>query len=206
MPKTASQLPALGSTRDRLEALLKRAEAGDQDARVAARILMDAEPEVWRTLADLPLQAEFSLLAATYGEWSLPTMAVQRRLAELRGELGRVGATTLEQLAIDRVVTTWLAVHLAEIVVAQSKASLAQLDFYQRRATQAQRRHLAAIRTLAVLRRLLTPSVPRVNIARVDQVNVAADGGQQLNVARENGHLPTPTPSRYSALRGEPST
>lgn len=182
-----SKTPVLTSIGDRLRALLKLAQNGDDAARAEARELMDANPAAWRGLANLPLQAEHSLIDGVYGEQSLSGAAVHRRLREMRAELAQAGDSALEQLAISRVVTTWLACHLAEIVSAQrTSGSFAQLDFYQRRLTQAQRRHLAAIRTLATLRRLLVPRLPDVRIDQVGQLNV---GQHQTNGAAIPAHV-----------------
>lgn len=50
---------------------------------------------------------------------------------------------------------------------------LAQADYYRRCVDRAHRRYLSAIRTLALVRRLLRPVVAQVNIG-AQQVNVSA--------------------------------
>ncbi len=63
--------------------------------------------------------------------------------------------------------------HYAETISMQngSEMSLRQAEFHQKRISMAQNRYLAAIRTLAQVRRLGVPVV-QVNIAE-QQVNVA---------------------------------
>ena len=76
-----------------------------------------------------------------------------------------------ERLLVDRVVACWLQVHYADAVYAQGMKDLTfnQGDYYQRRQDRAHRRYLSAIRSLAQVRRLLSPSI-QVNIAE-QQIN-----------------------------------
>jgi hypothetical protein len=80
--------------------------------------------------------------------------------------------STFERLLADRIVLCWWQVHYADIVCARLQGgTLQQREYYQRCQERAQRRYLAAIRSLACVRRLLQPGV-QVNIA-ARQVNVA---------------------------------
>jgi hypothetical protein len=107
--------------------------------------------------------------------------ALSRQVAAMRSELGGPSPSPLEALLADRVIACWLQLHLAERRLAhrfdQDEApSWALLDHYQNWLDRSQRRYLAAIKTLATVRRLQVPIL-------IGQVNVAANGGKQVNVA-----------------------
>ena len=88
-------------------------------------------------------------------------------------ELAGPAPSSLEQLLVERIVICWLHLYYAETIYVQhmQELSLRQGEFYQQRISKAQARYLAAIRTLAQVRRLGVPAV-QVNIAE-QQVNVA---------------------------------
>lgn len=92
-------------------------------------------------------------------------------LAELAGP----SPTPLERLLVERIVASWLQTYHYDILCAQAgNITIDQGDYMQRRQDRAHKRYLSAIKSLAVVRRLLRPSV-QVNIAQ-QQVNVAAAG------------------------------
>ena len=73
---------------------------------------------------------------------------------------------------MERIVLCWLQLHYAEGLYIQMKEmTLQPATFHQQRISKAQARYLAAIQTLAQVRRLGVLAV---------QINV---GGQQVNVA-----------------------
>ncbi|HUP81518.1 MAG TPA: hypothetical protein VM260_23405, partial [Pirellula sp.] len=76
------------------------------------------------------------------------------------------------QLAIERVISCWLQVQHADLVVAQSKSvSHAAGDYNQRRQDRSNRRFLAAVKTLATVRRLALPIRFDVNVAALVHAN-----------------------------------
>ena len=131
----------------------------------------------WEESGNMAYQVQESCLKAFFGPKALLTQEAQRRkCAALRRELAGEHPTPLEMLLVDRIVMSGLHLHYAEALYAQhlETFSLKQNEFYQRRLSLAQNRYLAAIRTLAQVRRLQVPAV-QVNIAR-EQLNVAALG------------------------------
>ncbi|HEY7035156.1 MAG TPA: hypothetical protein VH482_27695 [Thermomicrobiales bacterium] len=88
-----------------------------------------------------------------------------------RGD-GRAGADAAGRLA-GRVALDWLNAAIADLLHAEALAAghAAEADRHLRRAGQAQRQLLHAIKTLATVRRLQLPAV-QVNIAD-QQVNLA---------------------------------
>ncbi len=171
-------------TTERLNGLLARTQTGDPAAMVEARAILDAEPALWDQVGDLAaiaLRSWVDLVAGAKNE--VAQEAMRRRLRALKDDLGANGASAVERLLINRVLMCWIQVHHAEGIYAMHEGkmlSFAEHDFHQRRLTQAQRRYLAAIRSLVTVRRLLVPRLPDVRIDRVGQLNVAR---HQLNGA-----------------------
>jgi len=181
MVRTAEASPP--TTIERLNALLVKAQDGDPAATAEVREALTADPQLWDSLGELSGMAMGSWIAAVAGERNhIAKEAIRRHLRKLRKELGGSDATPLERLLIDRVCVCWIQVHHAEYIYAvhMGTMSFAQQDFHQRRMTQAQRRYLAAIRSLATVRRLLVPRLPDVRIDQVGQLNV---GQHQTNGA-----------------------
>jgi hypothetical protein len=85
--------------------------------------------------------------------------SLRRKLAELKSELlSDPAASPLEQLLVERVGARWLQTAYADAAAAQAREKpldLAQLEQQQRRQKRAQKGYLAAIRTLATVRKLL---------------------------------------------------
>ncbi|HTE19411.1 MAG TPA: hypothetical protein VK689_13635 [Armatimonadota bacterium] len=132
-------------------------------------------PELWE-IYDLSRSVERTIIGTAAGENALRREALERKMDSLRAELEGPTPTPLEKLLVERVALCWLQANYEDIIDAQNRtgrtwtASLSQ----QKRAETAQRRFLAAVKTLATVRRLALPAL---------QVNIAAHGGKQVNVA-----------------------
>lgn len=99
--------------------------------------------------------------------------ALQRELEKKRAELSGENPTPIERLLIERVISCWLQVQHADLVVAQSKSvSHAAGDYNQRRQDRSNRRFLAAVKTLATVRRLALPIRFDVNVAALVNTNL----------------------------------
>ena len=93
---------------------------------------------------------------------------------ELRTELSGQNPTPLEKLLVERIVATWLHLHHLETLYASKDSFSLDLGvYYQKVISAAQKRYLAAIKSLAEVRKLALP-VLQVNIAK-KQVNVASN-------------------------------
>jgi hypothetical protein len=87
-----------------------------------------------------------------------------RKLDQLRAEIVGTDPTPLERLLVERVVTCWLRLHLQENrAAARSGQHGGGRD--DRAVFRAQRIYLAAIKTLATVRKLAVPAL-QVNIAK----------------------------------------
>ena len=80
----------------------------------------------------------------------------------MKAELGGPSPSPLERLLVQRVAATWLQVNYYDALAAQAQGSdEVRQKMIQRRQESADRRHLTALKTLATVRKLLTPSLSR---------------------------------------------
>lgn len=96
---------------------------------------------------------------------------------ELRESLGYDVAPALERVLIEHACLCWVRLAVMELrysCVVAGNNTLKQVEHTERRLTEAQKRFNRACESLARVRKFSRPPV---------QVNVAAEGGRQLNVA-----------------------
>jgi hypothetical protein len=92
---------------------------------------------------------------------------------QMRDELAGPTATTLERLLVERIVACRLHLyHLEQLYAQKDTWRLEVGSYYQRSMTSAQKRYLAAIKTLALVRKLALPAL-QLNIANKQQINNA---------------------------------
>ena len=104
----------------------------------------------------------------------------KHRLQALKKELGSEGAPLLEQLLIQHAALCWLKLNLVELSYSNTMTQSITLTlgiYWEKRLSAAQKRFTRACETLARVRRL-SRSTPAL------QFNIAAEGGQQVNVAK----------------------
>jgi hypothetical protein len=155
-----------------LRALTDRAQRGDKTALPAIRELLQKPALVDAWGGDLAEQAQLNLVNKVSGQNLLIKESLTRKLDLLRAELAGATPTPIERLLADRIVTCWLHLHHLEINYAvKDNLSVEVATYYQRSLSSAQKRYLAAIKTLAMVRKLAVPAL-QVNIAR-KQVNIA---------------------------------
>jgi hypothetical protein len=158
---------------DELIALTDRAQQGDRTALPALRELLEEPDAVDRLGGDLARLTQQTLIDKFTGDNLLLKESVTRKLELLRAELAGPNPAPLERLLVDRILSCWLHVHHLEQVFAQRDGmSLVLGIYYQRSITSAHKRYLAAIKVLAVVRRLALPAL-QVNIAQKQHVKNA---------------------------------
>ena len=94
--------------------------------------------------------------------------AITRQLASLKDELAESSDVPLMRLLIERTALCWLECYYLDALAAQLRAQFGapvQIEAIERRRDHAQRRFLAAIRSLASLRKLLRRSPAPIEIA-----------------------------------------
>src|SRR4051812_7569902 len=153
-----------------LDALIRRAESDP----AAVDELRRRFPVQYGRIGNLAWQAQQAVVRAFAGEHALGRAALDDAMDALAAELAGPDAPPLERLLAGQVALTWAHVHLAELEAAHRRdgASTAAVTFREQRLGRAQRRYLAAIRSLALVRKHLGPTVV------VGQLNVA---DQQVN-------------------------
>jgi hypothetical protein len=138
-----------------LDAVLKRAKDGDVESLPELRRILDQHPELWRAYADLSGHVERRWIDLLSGHNLCLKESLARNAAALRSELAEGADSLAAKLLIDRVVSSWLEVQYFAVA-----ATMVGPDVPPRQATYmqgrsaAQRRHVAAIKTLTEVRRL----------------------------------------------------
>ena len=170
-----------------LAQLLKKAEAGDRSVLPQLRRALDGDPDLWRGYGNLAAHAEASLAMLAAGPNLLLAESLRRKLAELKAELGGESPSPLEKLLAERITATWLQVAYFDALLAQAGgAGDARLRALQRLQDAAHRRHLAGVRQLAVVRRLLRPAPSPLELLRAP----VAEASPAPAAPRRAGGLP----------------
>jgi histone H3/H4 len=146
-----------------LRILSEAAEKGDKEARRELRkALRESSPEVVAKASDFAKKGQRILAETISASDPLMEEAICAKLDLMRTEVCGENPTPLEVLLTERVVSSWLLVEVLETLMnAQLKrgqdtprVSPSYLKFIIRWLESAHRRHLAAIRSLAQVRRL----------------------------------------------------
>ena len=171
--KNAATKPA-NDKRAEILALVERARTGDESTVPQIRELLMQPGAMGMLGGDLAEQVFVSMAKSMGGKNVGFREDVRRKLELLRYELLGDNPTPVERILVERVVACWLQVQDAELRSAQhNDPTIKQADFHQRRLDATNRRFLAAVKTLALVRKLAVP-VLQVNIAK-KQVNVATN-------------------------------
>ncbi len=139
-----------------LEAAVAKANAGDQRALSWLREFLDENPQVWRHAGNLARVAEQAWISLIANGDKLAEESIRRQLHEMQKTLRGGEAGLLETLLCDQVVATWLEMKYGEATAAEPEGmSVGQATLMLKRLESAQRRHLAAIKSLTQTRQLL---------------------------------------------------
>jgi hypothetical protein len=151
---------------ERLQALVKRAEQGDESALPELRAALDANPWIWQRYGDLARQSQAAWLQLIAGPNLLLHESVERKAEQLRAELAGPEPSPLERLLVERVIACWLQTQYADAAYAQQQnPSPAQHTAALKRQAGSHQRYLYAIKTLATVRKLLKPALSPVDLA-----------------------------------------
>jgi len=161
--------------------VIDRAEQGDRSVLPRLREILEHYPDIADELGDLTKMARFALRSRCRSDGLLLGEALEAREASLSAEIAGPNPTILERLLSDQVVLCWQHLRYLEIKYGQAQSyTLREGEYFERCLDRAQRRYLSAIKTLAQVRKLGLPAL---------QVNIAAEGGKQVNLVqgRSNG-------------------
>jgi len=139
---------------------------------------MDTYPELWKVVFDTAHIIEENFIT-NMASAKASVIAMQKNTDEIRNEMRYGEASIMERMLIDDLVISWLGVQYCnyQLMVRMGRdEKIVLLEFWERRLSMSQRRYLHACETLAKVRRLMSGK-PCV------QVNIATQGGQQVNVA-----------------------
>jgi hypothetical protein len=151
---------------DDMAHLLSRAEKGDVTVLPQLRRLLDETPELWRGYGNLAAQAQASWIKLAAGTNILLGESLMRKAAELCSEVAGPSPSPLEKLLAERATICWLQVSFYDTLIAQTREyTPSKARILQQQQDSAHRRYLAALKTLATVRKLLTPSRSPVEIA-----------------------------------------
>lgn len=163
-------------------AMVRRAEKGEARALADVRAILKAHPTLWESVSvSLSSAARGSLLKAVTGTNELAADSIARNMDAMKRKIVGENPSHLESLLADRIAMCWLRVQYAELSYAAAvnkSVTFKNGEYLQRQVERADRQYLAAIRTLAQVRKLGLPDM-QVNIAE-KQVNIAA--GPQTNM------------------------
>lgn len=147
---------SLMPTEAEFKSLVSLANAGDQLALAQLRRTLDDNPIIWQRLGDMGAYAQRALIGAIAGGDKLLFESITRAADDLRATLSPSSSTKLEELAIDRVVASWLELRWIDAKHSSTiNGSLPQARFNLRLKDSAARRYEAAVRSLVLIRKLL---------------------------------------------------
>lgn len=150
-----------------------------KDLKALSDLLSDNRKlELWRDVLSAGHLAEIMVIQNAHATAGLKE-CWKHRLQVLKKDLGYDGAPMLEQLLIQQTALCWLKLNLVELGYSNTMKQSITLTlgvYWEKRLSAAQRRFTRACETLARVRKLSrnTPAL---------QFNIAASGGQQVNVA-----------------------
>jgi hypothetical protein len=139
-----------------LREVLARAEKGDAEVLLRLRALLASRVDIWRCYGDLGANLEQELIRLAAGDNLLLRESLANKVKEMTQELAGSRPTQLARLLAQRAAVGWLEVYYLDTLAAQNPTlkgrRAAELT---RRRKAADRRHLSAVKTLALVRRLL---------------------------------------------------
>ncbi len=147
-----------------LRELGERADAGDEQALARLRQFLRENPKIAVQLGNVAGQAQETLLQRIKKADQLAGESVRVALDELRKELLPPGAGPLQRLAVDRIVLIHLEIYLSDALYPLvSELEPQQARVVAKAKDSAQRRYGLAMKTLAVVNRLV-PAGKRRNL------------------------------------------
>jgi hypothetical protein len=173
---TALELPKDAKERLKaLEALSEKAEGGDKSARRELReAVRESAPKIVSRASDIGRRGRWALIKTIAANDPLTEEALVARLDLLRAQVAGPSPSPLEDLLAERVCSLWLLIESLELLVSaqlsrdnsEHRVPMSYLRDVWKWQESASRRYLAALKTLAQVRRLQsgTPSSQTNNV------------------------------------------
>jgi hypothetical protein len=177
--RTAERLPKPLpdiSTDEGLREVLDRAAKGEEATRPLVLKLLERREQsdgvLMRVYGDVYGHAKDAILKSAVGRDIALQETLRRKIDTVRDDLAGPNPTPLERILCERVALCWFDAHeLDRRFSDQTDMSFKAAEYRENRRDRANKRFLAACRTLAAVRKLALPAI-QVNVAR-QQVNVA---------------------------------
>jgi len=185
---------------DEVRSLLERARGGDPTDLAALRQAMDRYPQIWREYGDLAGHARDAWFDLIAGSDLALKESLARQIEAMKAELAGESSSPLETLLIERIAACWLQLSYADATAARTgEMSTQQANYLRKRQDSAHRRYLAAIGSLAMVRRLLgsaakASGTTRSSLATTDPARVVGcdpatdERGERRNGSAERDH------------------
>jgi hypothetical protein len=175
LPKRGGTTARAPVSLDEVRTLVQRAQMGDRTAAPRLRVLFDRDPEPLMKLGggDIAASVKALLVDKDIDNDILAREARLRQVDRIRDELAGPRPTPIERLLADRAALCWFELHSLDARVIRLRGEDGEgrsADDLDRHRDRAQRRYFAALRTLALVRRLAVPLL-QVNVAQNQQIN-----------------------------------
>ena len=205
-----SQVEALAELRQ----LVSQAKNGDATVLPRLREYLDQVPQLWQGCGDLALQSQGAWVRLIAGNDKFLQESVVRKANALKMKLANEDSTTLENMLVERVISTYLQLYYHEMREAQQEEkSLKWAEFRVKQANAANDRHIKSIGALATLQKLMPAAKPEPQAAKqatapelAQPCHAAAKGSADdtslidVNGKRVNGHRNGHSHNRLAAL------
>ncbi len=122
-----------------LKALSEAAKRGDQAALEQLRAALDRSPEIWQRIGDIAGRIRHQIIRMIAEGDHLRIEALQRQLADIQNKLGWKVGSTIERLAIDRLLACWLQQQLAAKMLLEAEACSNNARYWLRYQAQCDR-------------------------------------------------------------------
>jgi hypothetical protein len=156
--------------------LIKRARSGDKTVLPAVTWLFAQHlPPEWVPAGDVPGTVCYHLARRVTGDDLLRREAARAMCEQVEESLVGKDAPVIERLLAQRAAICWLATYVADLEALQAPDTLAAARYHAALQNAAQKRFLACLRALAVVRRLAVP----VLLKKVAQLNINLGDGTQ---------------------------
>jgi hypothetical protein len=169
-----------------MQAVVNRAKGGDAGAVPRLRELMAQFPVLAGHFGDLGKQAETAWVALAAGSDLCLKETLLAHAVAMRAELGGASPSPVERLLVERVIVTWLQVNFFVSIEAQAVGAgeSPKVGLYRaRRQELANRAHLAALASLAMMRRLLPgPAIEVAARAEATETPAPRKAGRRAGV------------------------
>lgn len=138
---------------------------------------LEISPKLYMVVMDMGATIRHQLIQKAMGQ-KAAQLSIEAQTEVIRRGLGFEQSPELEQLLIENIIVCWLRLQWAEYQLSgfmgTGSNSMSEVTYWERRLSIAQQRFLRVSNSLARVRKLTRSTV---------HINIASDGGQQVNVA-----------------------